>query len=337
MNGRRLWQWILFTILLFAAVLFFSVFYHRKWFIFVPIVLLVIIIIELIVYYYGVIRPMQKISDIMSDSGIENPEKEIVEVGISYPLIRGWLNVFEDFILAKIQKNNARMFDKQTELTALQSQINPHFLYNTLDTIRSEALLSDDNKTAAMIETLASFFRYSISRKGSMVRLREELHNIENYMKIQEYQFGSRYILNIVVDEEDEEAYDVFVPRLILQPLVENALTHGLKDVTKNGMVTIECTIADDDLIIIVSDNGCGMDIERLQYLNDKIHSDNVWQEDETVGNSGHTGIALPNINKRIQLLYGRRYGVNVYSSLGQGTDVEITIPVRYESDEEIQ
>ena len=334
MNAANLWKRIIIAVLLALIVVVLSLFYRGIWMKIAVLVLLVVITLMLVIFYRSVIRPMYKAADVMSEGNVNEFEKEFVRIKINYPLIRGWIDILEDFIIARIQKNNAGMLDKQSELTALQSQINPHFLYNTLDTIRSEALLNDDNNTAAMIETLASFFRYSISRKGTMVRLREELHNIENYMKIQQYQFNDRFSLNIIVDEEDEEAYDVFVPRLILQPIVENALNHGLKDITENGIITIEACITDRDLVVTVSDNGCGMELEELEKLNERIHSNNVWNDDIS-DDKGHSGIGLPNINKRIQLLYGKRYGVNIYSSPGQGTDTEITVPIRDEKVEE--
>ena len=183
-----------------------------------------------------------------------------------------------------------------------------------------------------MIETLASFFRYSISRKGNLVTLRDELNNINNYMRIQQYRFNNRFSLEIVVDEEDMQAYDFYVPRLILQPIVENAIVHGLEEKTENARVIIEVTVA-DDLIITVSDNGTGMSIEELDLLNSRIHSSQMHVEEES-GQNHSTGIALPNINKRIRLLFGDKYGLNVYSSSGCGTDVEVILPVDCRTEE---
>ena len=162
--------------------------------------------------------------------------------------------LIEQYAAQRIRRNNSVIFNKQTELTALQSQINPHFLYNTLDTIRGQALSADDTEAADMIETLASFFRYSISRKGNMVRLRDELNNIENFMKIKQYRYANRFSMQIEIDDEEQIAYDCYVPRLILQPIVENAVVHGLEDVIEDARIYIEVTVA-EDLIITVSDN----------------------------------------------------------------------------------
>lgn len=224
-----------------------------------------------------------------------------------------------------VRQNTAQIFDKQTELTALQSQINPHFLYNTLETIRGQALLDGNDEIARMTEALGAFFRYSISRKGTMVTLRDELDNINNYMLIQRYRFSNRFSLEIVIDEEDEAAYECMVPRLIIQPVVENAIFHGLEDMEENGKVTIEILLTEENLILMISDNGKGIEEKELELLNQRIHSDDR-KLLEPQGGSHRTGIALPNIDRRLRLLYGDGYGVNVYSTPGQGTDVELLI-----------
>ncbi len=233
----------------------------------------------------------------------------------------------EHYVDLRIRKNNLEIFNKQTELTALQSQINPHFLYNTLDTIRGQAMLDDNIEVAGMIETLSAFFRYSISRKGRMVTLRDELNNIQNYMKILQYRFRNRFVLETMLEEEDARAYDFYVPRLILQPIVENAIVHGLEEKVDGGRVVIEITVT-DDLIITVSDNGKGLTLDDLDRLNERIHSPQFILDESERRQNISTGIALPNINKRIELLYGKKYGLSVYSSVDCGTDVEIVLPV---------
>ena len=210
----------------------------------------------------------------------------------------------------------------------MQSQINPHFLYNTLECIRGQALIDGNMEIAKMVEALSAFFRYSISRKGNLVTLRDELANIENYMLIQRYRFNNRFSMEVIIDEEDEEAYNFMIPRLIIQPIVENAIFHGLEEKLEGGKVTIEVIVTDQNLILTISDNGKGMDSKKLKELNARIQMDNVDLDEEEKRNHRNTGIALPNIHKRIRLLFGEEYGVNVYSTVGQGTDVEITIPV---------
>ena len=125
------------------------------------------------------------------------------------------------------------------------------------------------------------------------------------------------------------------IPRLIIQPVVENAIFHGLEEKLEDGKVTIEIIVTDQNLILTISDNGKGMDSDKLKELNFRIQSDDMELDDGKNHNTRNTGIGLPNIHKRIQLLFVDEYGVNVYSTVGQGTDVEITIPVDYKNDRE--
>ena len=190
--------------------------------------------------------------------------------------------------------------------------------------------MDDNREIAGMVEALSAFFRYSISRKGKLVTLREELANINNYMLIQCYRFNNRFSLEVIIDEEDEEAYDFLIPKLIIQPVVENAIYHGLEEKLEGGRVIIEVIVTEKNLILTISDNGSGIEGEALDKLNQRIHSSSMRVEEESGAKQRNTGIALPNIHKRIQLLFGEEYGVNVYSTVGQGTDVEITIPANY-------
>ena len=284
----------------------------------------------------GVFRPLRRMEQIalrLIDD--EAPEKEKLEEAIrEEPYLELLDKVVRIYADELTRRSTAEIFDKQTELTALQSQINPHFLYNTLETIRGQALIDGNTQIAVMTEALGAFFRYSLSRKGTLVTLREELDNIRNYMLIQQYRFDNRFSLEIIVDEADEEAYDYLIPRLIIQPVVENAIFHGMEDMDEGGVVTIEVMVTDQNLILMISDNGIGIPEDELEALNEQIHSRDRKLEEPT-GGTHRTGIALPNINRRIQLLFGDDYGVNVYSTLGVGTDVEIMIPADYKREED--
>ena len=260
----------------------------------------------------------------------EDIERELEQVAGRVPYMEQIGRLAERFAKRRTRKSSAKIFDKQTELTALQSQINPHFLYNTLESIRGQALMDDNFEIAKMVEALAAFFRYSISGKGNLVTLRDELANINNYMLIQRYRFNNRFSMEIIIDEEDEAAYDFLIPRLIIQPVVENAIFHGLEEKLEGGKVIIEVIVTESNLIVTISDNGKGIDSRELKELNARIQSQDM-QLDDGGSRQRNTGIALPNIHKRIQLLFGEEYGVNVYSTVGQGTDVEITVPAGYE------
>lgn len=289
-------------------------------------------IINLIYLQKWIYKPIKTIIEKLEqvDRGNETLTDFEAEIA-NIPFLMDLNPIIKHYVSLKISRNNAEIFTKQTELTALQSQINPHFLYNTLDTIRGQAMCDDNIEVAKMIETLASFFRYSISRKGNLVTLRDELNNINNYMRIQQYRFNHRFSMEFVIDDENTAAYDYYVPRLILQPIVENAIIHGLEETTEGAQVVIEVDVA-EDLIITVSDNGKGMSLKELDALNSRIHSETTGLVEE---NKNHgTGIALPNINKRIQILFGEKYGLNVYSSEGCGTDVVLILPANHHTEE---
>lgn len=302
------------------------------------IVLIVLLLTSSGYLFYWVIKPMldfdKALEHCLNQEIFSESDMEKLTDDISY--MKKIKILVDKYSEQRIRKNSVDLFDKQAELTALQSQINPHFLCNTLESIRGQAMLDDNIEIAKMVEALASFFRYSISRKGNFVTLRDELANVKNYMMIQRYRFNNRFSLEIFIDEEDEEAYDYLIPKLILQPVVENALFHGLEEILEGGRVIIEVIVTESSLILTVSDNGKGMDNKTLMELNERIKSSN-YRIAATQENSGHhKGIALPNIHKRIQLLFGKEYGINVYSTLNQGTDVEITLPANYERSDRV-
>lgn len=215
---------------------------------------------------------------------------------------------------------------RQAQYLALQNQINPHFLYNTLESIRGEALIAGLDSVAEMTEALAKFFRYTITKVENLVSVEEELDNCENYFWIQKYRFGERLKLHIKYEPEEYELImNCRIPKLTLQPILENSIIHGteLKIGTGNLYIYFECT--QDRLIIRISDDGVGMDEETLAKLNRRLgrSMDSIESEEEKQG-----GIALTNVNNRIHLLFGDEYGMHVYSVEGSGTDVEITLPL---------
>lgn len=228
------------------------------------------------------------------------------------------------------------IYKKEAEYLALQNQINPHFLYNTLEGIRSEALLAGEDAIAEMTEALATFFRYTISKVDHLVTLEEELENIENYYYIQQFRFGDRLSLKIeyeVGEEEDElQALELYLPKLTLQPIIENSIYHGLETKPGRGSLLITISLTDQRLILRVSDDGIGMEQERLLRLNNRLKSLSLEGEPQE---KAAGGIALVNVNNRIKLLFGEEYGIYVYSHIGAGTDVEISLP-RVESGQDL-
>ena len=217
---------------------------------------------------------------------------------------------------------------RRTELRALQAQINPHFLYNTLEGIRAEALIAGVDSIAEMTEALATYFRYTISQVNNLVTLEEELANVENYYYIQQFRFGSKLDLRIRYDcEDEEEALMCQLPKLTLQPIVENSIYHGLERKIGTGHLDIKVTVTDSHLIIMISDDGVGIEKGQVKVMNEQLRA--LRLEEENNGETGKKGgIAVKNVNNRIKLLFGEEYGIYIYSQPDVGTDVEITLPV---------
>lgn len=227
-------------------------------------------------------------------------------------------------LLEKIQKKYGDLLaTKQLDYNILQSQINPHFLYNTLECIRSQALINGYEEMADMVETLSRYYRYCVSNRKDYVLLEEELENIQNYFKIQQYRFEDRFSLQVCI--MDPTVYKAAIPKMTLQPIVENAVFHGLEQKKEGGIVNIKIYRSDADIHIFVADNGCGIPFERVVEINHSMVHNHV----ELKNNTKSTGIAMINVNRRIMLQYGAEYGVRIYSTQGKGTDVEITMPYR--------
>ncbi len=220
--------------------------------------------------------------------------------------------------------NSTRTVDlnkRQAQYLALQNQINPHFLYNTLDSIRSEALIAGLDSLADMTEALATFFRYTISNVENLVTIEEELDNCRTYFRIQQYRFGDRLSLDIETDEGTENC---LIPKLTLQPILENSIIHGTETKIGKGNTAICIRRTDLRILIEVKDNGVGMDEDTLERLNRRLDAgvEDLSRSDKEAG-----GIALVNVNNRIHLLFGEEYGLHIYSLKNVGTTIEISLP----------
>ena len=228
--------------------------------------------------------------------------------------------------------------DKQSKINSLQSQINPHFLYNTLECIRSEAIFRGCDSIANMAKSLAAFFRYSISRAENIVTVSDELNNIRNYIMIQNYRFEDKFQFRVEIEDGDKEVLSCLIPKMTIQPIVENAVFHGLETKQGDCCVCIHVRTTEDTAILVISDSGVGMNEEQLCHL--RFSMEHGRQEEEPAGEEKHklsrrNGIALYNVNQRLKLSFGPSYGLNVYSIEGEGTDMEIILPIRTEREEE--
>lgn len=280
----------------------------------------------ILTFWFFVIRPYRRVQMTMERilDGYILPDSGLFEDVLLTPTMETEIKRLEQFL------KSPEMMDlnkRQAQYLALQNQINPHFLYNTLESIRGEALIAGMDNIADMTEALAKFFRYTITKVENLVSVEEELDNCETYFLIQKYRFSSRLQLHILYEEENRESImNCKLPKLTLQPILENSIIHGTELKIGTGNLTIQFEQTDKRLIIRISDDGVGMDEQTLAKLNRQLGGGGKAFTDNQEEKKG--GIALVNVNNRIHLLFGEEYGMHVYSIQGKGTDVEVTLPV---------
>lgn len=216
-------------------------------------------------------------------------------------------------LLETVKIEQERMRD--AEFKALQAQINPHFLYNSLDSINWLARRGDVQKTTEMITALTTFFRIGLSKGRDMITIREELEHVQSYLVIQKIRYESQFEYSVYVDPSVENCV---VPKLMLQPLVENALYHGIKLCDRKCLLMIQVLPREDQIEIEVLDNGAGMDEDTLQALREAM---------EHSGQNRANSYGVVNVNDRIRILAGPQYGLRFISEKDVGTSVRIILP----------
>ncbi len=237
---------------------------------------------------------------------------EIAELGLSFNIMIGKIR---ELLAAKMKEQESL---KKAELRALQAQINPHFLYNTLDTIIWMAETQQTEQVVQLVSALSSFFRISLSKGRDWITIGEEIERTRSYLTIQKMRY--RDILDFRIEVDDAVANNTIL-KLILQPLVENALYHGIKNKRSGGEIIVRARQHGDGQIVLeVEDNGIGFTPERLEHVRAQIDDDS----DEIRLESG---FGIDNVNKRVKLLYGRQYGLSIESAHQVGTRVTLVIP----------
>jgi sensor histidine kinase YesM len=245
------------------------------------------------------------------DNKLKTPNKRISndEIGVLYKSFFSMQKRINLLLKQVVSANNQQI---QQELMTLQAQLNPHFLYNTLDTVNWLANDIGADSISKIIKSLAQILRYSIGKKGNIVTVGDEINMVKNYMYIQEFRFQNKFHMDIEVDE-DVLTYPI--DKLIIQPIVENAINHGLSECKQNGVINLKIIKEQSNILISVYDNGIGMTQEKIS--------------DILVGKTN--GIGLYNINKFLQIKYGPEYGIKISSTPGIGTTVTLkisTIPI---------
>lgn len=213
----------------------------------------------------------------------------------------------------QIKNLEMRNLLNQSELLFLQSQINPHFLYNTMNSISALATIENAERTKAMIGCVSDMLKYTVKKINESVTLREEYKLIEDYLYIQKERFGDRICFKLSCDEK---VMDHLVPSMILQPFVENAIIHGLEPKENNGILEVDIQDDGDNILILIKDNGIGMKNETLAGLSE--------YEESSQNTSKGTGVA--NVVRRLEIEYGKKI-VDIQSVYGYGTKVTIRLP----------
>lgn len=274
----------------------------------------------------GITRPIRFLSGAMENFGQGNfdincqvdSEDEIGRLSHTFnQMVMDMNSLVNTVYEQKVMKQEAQM-------KSLQMQINPHFLYNTLDTINWMARIRHVDEIGDMVAALSNMMRYSLEKK-SFVRLGEEVKSLKDYIAIQNYRYRDKMVAEI---EIDESLMSLYIPRLLIQPILENAIVHGIEEKLDKGHILVAARREDEDLYIQIIDDGVGMTEETMSH---------ILREDYSMKKSGHTSIGVVNVNRRIQMIYGKDYGLLVQSVLGAGTKITIHIPAREEEQEEVK
>lgn len=264
----------------------------------------------------GVVKPLKKLEKYMVQVNPDNMDQRM-EILTDDEI--GHLSMKFNQMMDRIRNLKEQVIEEQEdkrkyELQALQAQINPHFLYNTLDSIIWMAETNDSN-IVAMTEALAKLFRISLNKGNEEISLERELEHVKNYLIIQSMRYADKFTFEIRVEPEVEKCRII---KLILQPIVENCIYHGIKKKRGSGHIIIRAFHSEPNLILQVKDDGCGMSRETCE----KMLSYEIEQE-----NISGSGIGVKNVNERIQLRFGKEYGLHYDSEEGKGTTVTYTLP----------
>lgn len=262
-------------------------------------------------------KPIMNLEDNMYEVQAGNLDVEI-DINSDTEEIQSLAVSFRDMIhkikvlISQVEDNQKKL--RKSELKVLQSQINPHFLYNSLDTIIWLGERGESEKVVNMTAALAKYFRLSLSKGKEIVTIYEEVEHVRHYLRIQKIRYDNKLSYDIDIDPD---ILDYRVVKIILQPLVENALYHGIKDLEHGGYIEITGYKQKGNIILSVYDNGNGMTEEKMNTILTAPASTSI-----TKG-----GVAIKNVHERIQIYFGNQYGLTYESEYGQWTKVYATIP----------
>lgn len=288
-------------------------------------VLIAVVAVSAVMIVSGILQPIRQLNSVtekiaqgdFNARAQVNSDDEVAELAVSFNKMAGNMQSLID----KVKEDERKM--RKADLRLLQEQIQPHFLYNTLDTIVWLIESNEPDEAVTMVVTLSDFFREILSKGKEFISIKEEEKHISSYLQIQEMRY--RDILEYDI-QLDQVIYKYQILKLTLQPVVENALYHGIKYKRAKGCIHIHGEKEGDIIRLTVRDDGVGMDEEELAQLRQQIEK--PCQETEK-------GFGLANVNERIHMYFGYEYGMKIESEKGKGTTVEIVIPAILEASAE--
>ena len=286
---------------------------------------LFILIIILVAFFLSIVipesisRPIRQIANITNQVAQGDLSVRVKGGnGMEARMLSDSLNIMIEKLSALIETVTIEQENlRKAEFELLQAQINPHFLYNTLDTIVWLAESGDLKEVVNMVESLSDFFRTSLSQGKKCITLEEERCHVESYLKIQQIRY--RDIMEYEIDIP-ERYYNIYIPKITLQPLVENALYHGVKNKRGKGKISIKAYEEGENLILEVADNGQGIQKERLEEIERGLEKNTPYEKESFFG--------IRNVNERIHLLYGEKSGISIKSQYRKGSNVYILLPI---------
>lgn len=270
----------------------------------------------------GIAGPIKRTSKAMQqfaegDFSVRLPEGRRDEIGAMNSVFNQTIEKIEQLIKQVVEMETV---NKDIEFQALQAQINPHFLYNTMDMINWLAQQGRTDEVSRAVQSLSRFYKLTLSRKQSISTIYREAEHVSIYLQIQNMRYHDSITF---VSDIPDELMEYQIPKLTLQPIIENSVLHGiLETADKTGTIVLTGWMEDSDIVLLISDDGIGIAAEQLATI----------LSGEGASSSGGTNIAVYNTHRRLQILYGSDYGLSYTSNPGQGTEVEIRIPARKHS-----
>lgn len=279
--------------------------------------LLFLLVILTVMIVLGITRPISELSRVtekvsQGDFTVRARVETADELGAFSDSVNSMTESIQELV-DKIKEDERKM--RHADLRLLQEQINPHFLYNTLDTIVWLIEGNDSDKAVSMVMSLSEFFRLVLSKGREYISIQEEELHIKSYLEIQQVRYHDILEYEIHIDPQ---LYQYKILKLTLQPLVENSLYHGIKYKRAKGIITVEGKLEGEDILFKVRDNGVGMEPAELEKLRGEIQKPCKDTE---------KGFGLANVNERIRMNFGNEYGMTIDSKPGEGTMVEVRIP----------